>query len=58
VNLKDELMEIDGVGEKTAEKILSIIDTRNDPKLQKAIQKAQEHNDREASIWLRRYSDQ
>ena len=71
-DLQNDLKDIDGVGEKTAEKILSVLqedkpegyttgldndttDAERHPLLQKAIDRANEDNQREAAMYLRRY---
>jgi len=57
-DLKDALVEIDGVGDATADKILDVLadhDTaESDPLLEKARKAAQEGDDRTAAIFLRR----
>ena len=60
-DLHDALQEIDGVGKKTAEKIVDMVDEHDTPDaerhplLQKAIDRANEDNQREAAMYLRRY---
>ena len=60
-DLSDALEEIDGVGEATAEKIVGVVeehdatDAERHPLLQKAIGRANEDNQREAAMFLRRY---
>ena len=58
-DLHDELTDIQGVGDATADKVLEIVgeyDTGGtDPLLQKAIDAAHEGDDRDAAMYLRRY---
>jgi len=60
-DLLDALQEIDGVGEKTAKKAVKVMedhdtgDAERHPLLQKAIDRANEDNQREAAMYLRRY---
>lgn len=42
-NLKDQLQEIDGVGEKTAEKILDVVDETNSDELTENIEDAYDY---------------
>ena len=44
-DLKDELTEISGVGEKTAEKIVAVVDEHGDSDLPEAVYSAFEHAD-------------
>jgi len=56
-DLQADLETIDGVGESTSEKCIAIIqeyDVEPPRELEKAIERAQEGNDRSAAIWLRR----
>jgi len=56
-DLKDALVDIDGVGEKTAEKIMGVVSNYADKDtelLAKAREAAQEGDDRTAAIFLRR----
>jgi Holliday junction resolvasome RuvABC DNA-binding subunit len=56
-DLKRDLTDIDGVGEKTAEKILGVLDeydTGTDPYIEKAKAAAERGDDREAAVYLRR----
>jgi len=59
-DLKDALQDIDGVGEKTAEKIVEVVaerDTGSESRLlEKAREAAMAGDDREAGVWLRRDS--
>jgi len=55
--MQEEFEEIDGVGESTSEKCIEIVqkyDVEPPRELAKAIERAQEGNDRSAAIWLRR----
>jgi len=60
-DLLDALQEIDGVGKKTAKKAVTVMedhdtnDAERHPLLQKAIDRANEDNQREAAKFLRRY---
>jgi len=57
-DLKDALVDIDGVGEATADKILDVLadyDTgESDPLLEKARKAARRGDERRAAIFLRR----
>ena len=57
-DLHDELTDIQGVGDATADKVLEIVgeyDTGDtDPLLAKAIDAAHEGDDRDAAMYLRR----
>lgn len=56
-DLQADLEAIDGVGEATAEKILTVLadhDTDSDPYVAKAREAAREGDDREAAVYLRR----
>ncbi|QAS68847.1 hypothetical protein HFTV1-gp14 [Haloferax tailed virus 1] len=57
-DLKGALTDIDGVGDKTADKILNVVaefDTSEpDPLVEKAKEAAREGDDRRAAIMLRR----
>ena len=57
-DLHDELTDIQGVGDATADKVLEIVgeyDTADtDPLLAKAIDAAHEGDDRDAAMYLRR----
>jgi len=57
-DLKQDLMQIKGVGEATAESILETLETHDtsDPLLNSAIKAAENRDDRQAAIFLRRYS--
>ena len=59
-DLKDDLTEISGVGDATADKILDVLkeaDTTPDaPLLRRAREAAAAGNDREAAVYLRRYA--
>lgn len=60
-DLENALTEIDGVGEKTAEKIMAVVaehDTGGSESrlLEKAREAAMAGDDREAGVWLRRDS--
>ena len=58
-DLHEALTDIQGVGDATADKVLEIVgeyDTGDaDPLLAKAIDAAQEGDDRDAAMYLRRY---
>ena len=59
-DLHDELTELHGVGDSTADDIVDIIAEygpkgERHPLLQKAIDRANEDNQREAAMYLRRY---
>ena len=57
-DLHDELTDIQGVGDATADKVLEIVGEygtgETDPLLAKAIDAAEQGNDRQAAIFLRR----
>jgi hypothetical protein len=56
-DLKSDLTDIDGVGDATAEKILDVIqdhDQEYRPMLLKAFEAAEQGDDREAAVYLRR----
>ena len=58
MSLKDDLQEIQGIGPAKAEKILALVgDGELDPKIQKALKRAKDRNDRGAAVWLRRYQE-
>ena len=58
-DLHDELTDIQGVGDATADKVLALVgecDTGDmDPLLAKAIDAAHEGDERDAAMYLRRY---
>ena len=60
-DLSEKLQAIDGVGKKTAKKAVKVMedhgtpDAERHPLLQKAIDRANEDNQREAAMFLRRY---
>jgi len=59
-DLQADLETIDGVGESTSEQCIAIIqeyDVEPPRGLEKAIERAQEGNDRSAAIWLRRVAN-
>jgi len=59
-DLQADLETIDGVGESTSEKCIEIVESytaETPPQLAKAIERAQEGNDRSAAIWLRRVAN-
>lgn len=56
-DLKSDLLDIDGVGEATADKILDVFNDHGggtDPYLQKAKAAAERGDDRDAAVYLRR----
>lgn len=57
-DLRDDLMEIAGVGEATADEILAVLDDHDeaasDAYLEKAMAAAENRDDREAAVYLRR----
>jgi len=58
--MQDDFEEIDGVGESTSEKCIEVVETYTadvPPQLEKAIERAQQGNDRSAAIWLRRVAN-
>ena len=58
MSLKDDLQEIQGIGPAKAEKILALVgDGELDPKIQKALERAENGDDRGAALWLRRYQE-
>ena len=61
-DLRDDLMDIQGVGEATADSILDVLsdhDTEPDsPTLERAVAYAREGEDRRAAMLLRRYADE
>lgn len=57
-DLKSDLTEISGVGEKTADKILALVDDESDAKLEKAKAAARNGDDRECRIWLQRWMNE
>jgi ribosomal protein S13 len=67
-DLHDELTDIRGVGDATAEQILDVLNAHTeataddasdetDPLLSKALTAAERRNDRQAAVFLRRYVD-
>ena len=61
-DLKNELQTIDGVGEKTAEKIVEVVDEHGDSDLPEAVYSAFEHaedgNARMAASYLAQVIDE
>ena len=58
MSLKDDLQEIQGIGPAKAEKILALVgDGELDPKIKKALERAENGDDRGAAVWLRRYQN-
>ena len=58
MSLEDDLQEIQGIGPAKAEKILALVgDGELDPKIQKALKRAENGDDRGAAVWLRRYQN-
>ncbi len=60
-DLKQELMDIKGVGEATAESILAVLnehDNSDAPMLEKAITEAQAGNTHRAMTFLKRYAEE
>lgn len=59
-DLKDDLLAIDGVGDATAEKILGAVNDHSEKHsgvyLDKALDAADGGDDRNAAMYLRRYS--
>jgi Holliday junction resolvasome RuvABC DNA-binding subunit len=59
-DLRSDLQSVDGVGEKTAEKLISVLeeggylDSDDGPLMAKARAAAHEGNDRDAAMYLRR----
>ena len=59
-DLYDDLTDIDGVGEATADKILAVVeghDSASGPYLDKAITAAQMGDNRTAALYLTRYAE-
>ena len=62
-DLTDDLQTVDGVGEKTAEKLVSVLevggylDSDDGPLMAKARAAAADGNDRDAAMYLRRASE-
>ncbi|UBF23313.1 hypothetical protein M1M40_gp35 [Halorubrum tailed virus 29] len=61
-DLRDDLTEIDGVGEATADKVLAVLADHGasdtDPLLEKAKAAAERGDDRNAAVFLRRAGDE
>ena len=68
MSLKDDLTDIQGVGDSTADKILDVLDdngvvkgqlqdTPDDPLLERAKDAAARGDDRDAAVFLRRMGD-
>jgi len=59
-DLHDDLTDIQGVGDATADKILDVLDDHDagdDPYLEKAKKAAAMNDDRSAAVYLRRASE-
>ena len=52
--MRDELEAIDGIGEKTADKILEIVDDQNNEWLEKAYAELEKGNEERALRYLKR----
>jgi len=62
-DLKDDLMDIQGVGEATADSILEVLDEHDtggdeSKALERAIEYAQRGDSRNATVWLKRYAEE
>jgi len=61
MSLKDDLTDIQGVGDATADKILDVLDAHDtgetDPLFERAKAAAAEGNDRDAAVYLNRLED-
>ena len=58
-SLEEKFLEVDGVGEKTTEQLLDIVNQHEFTRsrlMQKAIDAAEDGDDRTASVYLRRAS--
>lgn len=59
-DLQDALLDIQGVGEATAEKILEVVadhETPTQPELKRAIHYAKHDEYRNATVWLKRFAE-
>lgn len=64
-DLRSDLQTVDGVGEKTAEKLITVLEdggylgeSKTNPYVEKAKEAAERGDDREAAVFLRRASDE